>query len=101
MRFKVVRTSRIVKRNIHGRVISRRHEYVIVGLRWFRKPMYLHLLPGWLTKLHNGEQMGIELTRTLYRATTFNDTPMSPNNVKWAHEVVEAIKLNPDNFVME
>ena len=101
MRF-VIETNEIEKkRNINGKVLSSKKEYIIVAKRWLRRPLYLRLLPGWEHQLNKGSVVSIELLKTRYMATRFCDDTMTTHTKEWAERVIKEINNNPDNFVRE
>lgn len=90
-------------RNVHGKVISCKHSYVIMVYRLFKKPRYLHMLPGWVEKLSNGEICTVELTKAKYKATEFHEVGEVTNGMTkpLAEKLIAAIKQNPDNFILD
>ena len=90
------------KRNVNGKVVSRRYCYIIIAHRWFRKPRYLRLLPGWFDAYFKGEPCKVELTRYEGTATEFREDKETSGYLRKsiALELIEAIKENPDNFIL-
>ena len=90
------------KRNVKGMVVSRRHCYIIVANRWFRKPLYLRMLPGWFDAFLKGEPCKVEFTRYKWHATEFREDMETCSYLRksTALELIEAIKKNPDNFIL-
>jgi hypothetical protein len=96
MRFKVKRYEHNRVRNVHGKVISRTYSYIIVVRRWFKKPMYLRLLPGWYDLFTEGGVCKVELTSNISNATDFRDD----DGLRKAEKVIRKIKEEPDKFVL-
>lgn len=90
------------KRNVNGKVVSRRYYYIIVAHRWFRKPLYLRLLPGWFDAYFKGEPCKLELTSHKGYATEFREDKETSGYLRKsiALELIESIKENPDNFIL-
>lgn len=96
MWFKVKRYEHNRVRNVNGKVISRTYSYIIVAKRWFKKPRYLRLLPGWYDLFTEGGICKVELTGNISTATDFRDD----DGRRKAEEVIRKIKEEPDRFVL-
>jgi len=96
------RIERGFKRNVIGKVVSRRYCYIIVAYRWFRKPLYLRLIHNWFDAYFKGEPCKVELTSHKGQATEFRDDEDTCGYMRKsiALELIEAIKENPDNFIL-
>jgi hypothetical protein len=102
MRLRLHKIERGSRRNVKGKVVSRRYCYIIVAHRWFRKPLYLRLLPNWFDAYMKGEPCNVELTRYKGQATEFRDDKETISYLKKSRalELLKAIKKNPDNFIL-
>ena len=90
------------KVNIRGKVIERRHEYVIELLRWFRRPVYLRLNGGWWEDYEHGRSIPAQLTYSAHHATAFKNAALSKYGmVEMARELINIIKHDPDRFVLD
>lgn len=92
MKFKVKSHAIERVRNIQGKVISCRYEYYIMKRRWYRRPLYLRLLPGWQQALENNKPCNIQLSTVWHDATTFTDKAM-------ADTVAYFIQHRPDDYI--
>ena len=101
MRVKLIRYEIERKRNVFGKVISCRYEYIIMVKRLFKRPTYLRLLPGWEAALKDGKPVGAELTRARYNATTFRENNNGQRDLGSANLVIAALKENPDKFIIQ
>lgn len=96
------RIERGSRRNVKGKVVNRRYCYLIAVNRLFRRPLYLRLTPGWFDDYLKGEPCTVELTRYKGYATEFREDKETSSYLRksTALELIEAIKKNPDNFIL-
>lgn len=102
MTIKLKQLTTEVMKNIFGDVISRRHCYVIrIRRHWYAPAQYVNLIGDWVTSLNNDVAITIELVDNPDKATKFRDsTKMTTYSKEWAERVIQAIKQQPDKFVL-
>lgn len=87
MRFYVEKIKTRGVRNINGKEIECKYRYVIVAKRWFRKRLYLRLLPVCDSPMF----MNVQFTYWVNQATSYD-------NEKEAQCVIADIDKNPNNY---
>lgn len=93
-----------VTKNVTGKVINYRYEYLIsIKRHWWKiwkKPRYLRLIPGWQNVIFTDSIVKVQLVSRTY-ATSFTENCNDTYNCKATAEyIVELLRECPDRFII-